>query len=374
MSTEYQTGVPVGHVATPALLLDLDALERNIARMAELASGAGIAYRPHAKSHKSPVIARMQLAAGAAGVCCAKLGEAEVMAAAGIGDILITSPVIGAGKIERLVQTARRAAIAVVADDAGNIDDLARAAQDANVGRDVVIEVVIEVDVGQGRCGVAPGPAAAELAERIAAAPGLRFRGLQGYQGLIQMTPDFAARRDASLDALDRLLETAEQVRGRGIEVAVLTGGGTGTSVIDAARGGLTEIQPGGYIFMDSRYGGIEWDDGNPTPFEKSLTLRATVISRPAANRAILDMGYKAVSSDGGLPVPIDAPGATFGFAGEEHGELTYEGACPLEIGDAVAFWPSHCDTTVNLYDRYVCIRGGIVEAVWEIAARGRVQ
>ena len=372
MNAEHPTGVPVGlpvgEVDTPALLLDLDALERNIARMAELAKDADIAYRPHAKSHKSPVIAEMQLAAGAAGVCCAKLGEAEVMAAAGIEDILITSPVIGAAKIERLVRAARRATIAVVADDAGNIDDLAQSA------RDVVIEVVIELDVGQGRCGVPTGPAAAVLAERIAAAAGLRFRGLQGYQGLIQMTPDFGARRDASLKALDLLLETAEQVRGRGIEVAVLTGGGTGTSVIDAARGGLTEIQPGGYIFMDSRYGGIEWDDGNPTPFEKSLSLLATVISRPAANRAILDMGYKAVSSDGGLPVPIDAPGADFGFAGEEHGQLVYDGACPLEIGDAVAFWPSHCDTTVNLYDRYVCIRNGAVEAVWEIAARGKSQ
>ncbi len=369
MNAEDQTGVPVGEVDTPALLLDLDALERNIRRMEELAKDAGIAYRPHAKSHKSPVIAKLQLAAGAAGVCCAKLGEAEVMEAAGIGDILITTPVIGTGKIERLVQTARRAAIAVVVDDAGNIDDLARAARDADIG----LDVVIEVDVGQGRCGVAPGPAAAALAERIAAG-GLRFRGLQGYQGLIQMTPDFGARRDAALAALDRLLETAEQVRGLGMEVAVLTGGGTGTSVIDAAQGGLTEIQPGGYIFMDSRYGGIEWDDGNPTPFEKSLTLLATVISRPDANRAILDIGYKAVSSDGGLPVPIDAPGASFGFAGEEHGQLAYEGACPLEIGDVVAFWPSHCDTTVNLYDRYVCIRGGAVAAVIDIAARGRVQ
>ncbi len=370
MNAEYQTGVPVADVDTPALLMDMDAVQGNIRRREKLAKDAGIAYRPHAKSHKSPVIARMQLAAGAVGVCCAKLGEAEVMEAAGIGDILITAPVIGTGKIERLVQTARRATIAVVVDDAGNIDDLARAARDADIG----LDVVIEVDVGQGRCGVAPGPAAAALAERIAAAPGLRFRGLQGYQGLIQMTPDFGARRDAALAALDRLLETAERVRGLGMEVAVLTGGGTGTSVIDAAQGGLTEIQPGGYIFMDSRYGGIEWDDGNPTPFEKSLTLLATVISRPAANRAILDIGYKAVSSDGGLPVPIDLPGASFGFAGEEHSQLAYGGACPLEIGDVVALWPSHCDTTVNLYDRYVCIRGGAVAAVIDIAARGRVQ
>jgi D-serine deaminase-like pyridoxal phosphate-dependent protein len=171
------------------------------------------------------------------------------------------------------------------------------------------------------------------------------------------------------------LSETAAAVRRRDIVVHVLTGGGTGTSAIDAANGGLTEIQPGGYIFMDARYGEIEWDQGAPVPFEKSLTLLAGVISRPAPDRAILDMGYKAVSSDGGKPVPIEVPGAEFSFAGEEHGQLSYaDGPCPLDIGDKVSFWPSHCDTTVNLYDLFIVTRGELVETVWPIAARGRVQ
>ncbi len=361
----------IENIDTPALLIDAAALERNIARMKALAEAAGIDYRPHAKSHKSPLIAAMQIAAGAVGVCCAKLGEAEVMATGGVPDILITSPVIGVAKIARLMQAAARAHISVVADDSGNVAALAAGAENAGLR----LDVVVEVDVGQGRCGVPPGAPAVALADAIAARDGLHFKGLQGYQGLIQMTPDFAARRAAAQSALDALLETAELVRAGGHRVEVLTGGGTGTSVIDAAANGLTEIQPGGYIFMDSRYGEIAWDDGEKTPFEKSLTLLASVISRPAADRAILDMGYKAVSSDGGLPVPIAQPGAAFTFAGEEHGQLSWCGApCPLAIGDKVAFWPSHCDTTVNLYDRYIVTRGEFVEDVWEIPARGRSQ
>ncbi len=349
----------------------MDALERNIERMATLARGTGIAYRPHAKSHKTPVIARMQMDAGAVGVCCAKLGEAEIMAAGGVPDILITTPVIGAAKIGRLLRTAGTSRIAVVADDAGNLDQLGARAHAAGQ----TLDVVLEMDVGQGRCGVPPGEAALALAQRIEAADGLHFRGLQGYQGLIQMTHDFTDRAGAADTALEKLLATAELVRGAGIKIEVLTGGGSGTSVIDAARHGLTELQPGGYIFMDQRYGGIEWDSGGTIPFEKSLTLLAGVISRPAPDRAILDMGYKAVSSDGGLPAPIDLPGAEFSFAGEEHGQLSWAGGtCPLNLGDKVAFWPSHCDTTVNLYDQYVCTRGGMAERLLDIPARGKSQ
>ncbi len=366
-----QTKTPINEVDTPALMLDRDALERNLVRMQGLASAAGLAYRPHAKSHKSPLIARMQIDAGAVGVCCAKLGEAEVMAAGGVGDIHITSPVIGRSKIARLMQAAASAHISVVADDEGNIAELGRCAHLAGIR----LDVVIEVDVGQGRCGVKPGEPAAVLADAIAARDGLHFRGLQGYQGLIQMTGDFNHRAAAAQTALDALLATAELVRARGHEVEVLTGGGTGTSVIDAAQRGLTEIQPGGYIFMDSRYGEIAWDDGGRTPFEKSLSLLASVVSRPADDRAILDMGYKSVSSDGGLPVPIDVPGAEFSFGGEEHGKLSWNGApCPLAIGDKVRFWPSHCDTTVNLHDCYVVTRGDSVEEIWDIPARGKSQ
>ena len=356
---------------TPVLLVDADALERNIARMRDLTKAAGIACRPHAKAHKTPVIAEMQLAAGAVGVCCAKLGEAEVMAANGITDILITSPVIGVSKLMRLMSVAGQAKIAVVVDDAVNVADMARCAHTAGVR----VELVIEVDVGQHRCGVQPGEPAVALARAIMDEPWLGFRGLQGYHGSIQMTASYAERKAAAQAAHARLAETAVAVRRAGIPVNVLTGGGSGTSVIDAATHGLTEIQPGGYIFMDSRYRAIEWDDGNRVPFEQALSMLASVISRPAADRAILDMGVKAVSSDGGPPVPVNLPGATFTFGGEEHGQLSWNGApCPLALGDHVRFWPTHCDTTVNLHDQFIVHRGDEVVDVWPIPARGRVQ
>jgi D-serine deaminase-like pyridoxal phosphate-dependent protein len=356
---------------TPVLLVDLDALERNIARMRDLTAAAGIACRPHAKAHKTPVIAQMQREAGAVGVCCAKLGEAEVLAASGVDDILITTPVIGASKLGRLMHIANQATIAVVVDDAENVAEIARAAHTAGVRTDVVIEV----DVGQHRCGVQPGEPAVGLAQAIAGQRWLNLRGLQGYQGSIQMVASFAERRAATRAAHALLAETAEAVRRAGIPVSVLTGGGSGTSVIDAAEHGLTEVQPGGYIFMDSRYRKIEWDTGDTVPFEQALSLLAGVVSRPAADRAIVDMGLKAVSSDGGIPVPVDVPGATFAFGGEEHGQLSWNGArCPLALGDKVRFHPTHCDTTVNLHDQYIVHRGDEVVDVWPIPARGRVQ
>ena len=355
---------------TPVLLVDRGALGRNVARMAALAAEAGLACRPHAKAHKCPHIARLQIEAGAAGVCCAKLGEAEVMAAAGIGDILVTTPAIGRSKAMRLAAAAQAARIAVVVDDPGNVADLAAAAQTA--GRK--LDVLVEVDVGQGRCGVPPGPRAAELARLVAGHPWLRFRGLQGYQGALQMQAGLAERRRAVRSALDLLADSAEAVRKAGIEVETLTGGGTGSSAIDAALGGLTEIQPGSYVFMDSNYRAIQWPGAPAPPFESALTVLAGVVSRPAADRAILDAGWKSISGDGGPPSAVDHPQAEFGFAGDEHSALAFPGAAPLAVGDKVALMPSHCDTTVNLHDRFVVVSGGEVEDAWEIAARGRSQ
>jgi D-serine deaminase-like pyridoxal phosphate-dependent protein len=361
----------IDELDTPVLLVDGDAFDRNMARMQKLVADANIAYRPHAKAHKSPEVAKLQLAHGACGVCCAKLGEAEVMAKGGIGDILITSPVIGSSKLMRLMQVAANAKIAVVADNTENIEQMALCALAAGAR----IDVVVEVDVGQGRCGVPPGEAALVLARQIMASEWLNFRGLQGYQGSIQMTTGFADRKAASTTALEQLAETASLIRDAGIAVDVLTGGGTGTSVIDAANGGLTELQPGGYLFMDSRYRQIEWDDGNKVPFEASLSVLSSVISLPAPGRAILDMGLKAISSDGGDPVPINLPGAKFKFGGEEHGELIWaDGVCPLTLGQKVRFSPTHCDTTVNLHDQFIVTRGDAVTEVWEIEARGRLQ
>lgn len=361
----------IDELDTPVLLVDGEAFDRNMARMQKLVADANIAYRPHAKAHKSPEVAKMQLAHGACGVCCAKLGEAEVMAKGGIGDILITSPVIGTSKLMRLMQVATLAKIAVVADNAENIKQMALCAHAAGVR----IDVVVEIDVGQGRCGVPPGGDALVLARQIMAADGLGFRGLQGYQGSIQMTRSFEERKAESSAALEKLAATATLVRDAGIAVGVLTGGGTGTSVIDAANGGLTELQPGGYLFMDSRYRQIDWDDGGKVPFEASLSMLSSVISLPGPGRAILDMGLKAISSDGGDPVPLDLPGAEFKFGGEEHGELIWaDGVCPLTLGQKVRFRPTHCDTTVNLHDQFIVTRGDEVAGVWEIEARGRLQ
>jgi D-serine deaminase-like pyridoxal phosphate-dependent protein len=363
--------MPVEDLDTPVLLIDADALERNLRRMQTIAADAGISYRPHSKSHKSPILAQMQLDAGAQGICCAKLGEAEVMAAAGIPDILITTPVVGRSKLQRLANVAQQSRISVVADDADNISDLAATAQTAGIP----LDVLIEVDVGQGRCGVPPGPEAARLARLIGDTRWLRFKGLQGYHGLIQMTASIAERETATRAALARLTATADEVRAAGIELDVLTGGGTGTSVIDVALAGLTELQPGSYIFMDSRYSVIEWSGGEKTPFENSLSVLGTVVSRPAADRCIVDVGYKAASSDGGAPLALGLDGAAFTFAGDEHGQLQFAGdARAPDIGDKVSFIPSHCDTTVNLYDQFIVTRGDRVEAVWEISARGRVQ
>jgi D-serine deaminase-like pyridoxal phosphate-dependent protein len=361
----------IADLDTPVLLVDRPALERNIARMQQMAAAAGIAYRPHAKAHKAPAIAEMQMAAGAAGQCCAKLGEAEVLAAAGIGDLLITTPVVGRGKLKRLMLLLNDARVAVVTDSSANVAELAQAAQTA--GRP--LDVLVEVDVGQGRCGVRPGDAAAILAAEIADQKWLKFRGLQGYQGALQMVASAAERRAKVEDALAKLLASAEAVKRRGLAVDVLTGGGTGSSAIDCALHGLTELQPGSYIFMDSKYAAIEWDGANRPPFETALSVLGTVISRPARDHAIVDVGMKAASGDGGPPMLDPAPGdGAFSFAGDEHGHLRFAGACPVEIGAQVRLIPSHCDTTVNLYDRYVVTDGDEVVDVWDIAARGRVQ
>ncbi len=361
----------VEELDTPVLLVDAGALERNIIAMRDIAAATGVAYRPHVKTHKSPIVANMQLEAGAVGVCCAKLGEAEIMAAAGIPDILITSQVVGRNKLVRLIQSAQTANIMVVADNEDNISDLSSAAQTGGKPMDVLIEV----DIGQGRCGVPPGPEATRLARLIAETKWLRFRGLQGYQGLIQMTADFDQRQAQVELALEKLMDTANHLERASIEIDILTGGGSGSSIIDSALGRYSELQPGSYVFMDSRYRHAQWPGGAPCPFENALTILGTVISRPATDRAIVDVGYKAASSDGGPIVVAGNMDAEFSFAGDEHGQLFFPGGtCPLALGDKVTFLPSHCDTTVNLYDGYIVTRDGLVEDVWEIAARGRVQ
>jgi D-serine deaminase-like pyridoxal phosphate-dependent protein len=356
---------------TPALLVDLDRLERNIARMRDLVAGSGLALRPHAKASKCAEVARMQIQAGARGICCAKLAEAEAMVAGGIDDILITTPVAGEPKVSRLAELARRARLGVVADSAEAIRaiDAAAAASGSRVA------IVVEVNVGQDRCGVEPGPLAAELAGVVARLKNLELGGLQGYHGRLQGIVSYAERREAVRVALARLLESAKVVRDSGHELRVLTGGGTGSAPSDLEFGGLTELQPGSYIYMDASYGRIEWDaNASPVPFEQALSILSSVVSRPVHERAVVDVGWKSASGDSGPPAVRDLDGVTFEFAGDEHGTLRGIEATQLRPGDRVELVPSHCDTTVNLFDRIVACRGDEVVAVWTIGGRGRSQ
>jgi 3-hydroxy-D-aspartate aldolase len=372
MNGAEQIGSPLTALDTPALLIDADVLDANIATLAGLVKGKGVSVRPHVKSHKSSRIAAMQRAAGAAGFCCAKLGEAEVLAARGIDDFMITTPLRGNAKLGRLQQLllpGRR--LTVLVDDFDAVSPLDEVA--ANAG--AVLDVVVEVDVGQNRCGVRPGAAALPIVRQILSRPSLHFRGLQGYHGSLQSVRSFADRRREARLALDRLLDTAEILRRFGIDVPVLTGGGTGTLMADMEHSGLNELQPGSYVFMDSSYLGIAWDEaGTPPPFRSSLSILAGVVSRPEAGKAIVDCGWKAASSDSGAPVIKGRPDLTFAFAGDEHGRITTADGSAIDLrpGDVIEITPSHCDTTVNLFDRYVVHRGGRVEAIWPVEARGR--
>lgn len=361
-------GRPLADLPTPALLIDAALLERNLAAMHECMAAGKAAYRPHTKSHKSPLIAQMQIAHGARGVCCSKLGEAEVMAAGGVADIHITTPVVGLDKAQRLAQLAAQGRVSVVVDDESNAAELSAAA--AAVG--AVIDVLIEMDVGQGRCGVSGPEQALALAEAVSRAKSLRLKGMQGYQGKLQSLVAYGERRVAVRSALDKLLHGAHALKDRGFPVEVLTGGGTGSLMIDLEFGGLNELQPGSYVFMDSTYRRIAWDaKAARSPFANSLSVLAGVVSRPLADRAVLDVGWKAASSDSGPPMLKDG-GLAIEFAGDEHSLVTGAAASALRVGGKVELIPSHCDTTVNLYDRYYVIRSDVVEAIWPVAARGR--
>ena len=353
---------------TPALIVDLDILEGNIRRMAGMVAGTRAALRPHVKSHKTIEVAKLQLALGAG---CAKLGEAEALADGGIPDLLVTTPVAGRRKLDRLRRLAASCRLSVVADDADSIAALSEAMD----GLGTPLGVIVEVNVGQERCGVEPGPEAARLAALVSRLPGLRFAGLQGYHGKLQSIAEHAVRKREVALALDRLLDSAEAVRQAGIEVPVLTGGGTGSSAIDLELAGLSELQPGSYVYMDTSYSRVVWDAaGSQIPFGNSLSILASVVSRAAADRLVLDVGWKSASSDSGLPQVRYLDDVVFEFAGDEHGKLQGSEARSLRPGDKVELLPSHCDTTVNLYDQIVAVRGEHVEAVWPIVARGRSQ
>jgi D-threonine aldolase len=366
LSPPAAVGTALDEVDTPALVIELDAFERNLRRLSDAVAGRGVRVRAHAKTHKCPEIARRQVAAGAVGVCCQKVSEAEVMVDGGVADVLVSNEVVGEHKIERLAALARRAHIGVCADNADNVRGLSRAAGHAGA----TLDVYVEVDVGARRCGVAPGEPALALAREIAALPGLRFAGLQAYQGAAQHLRTMVERREASARAASAAERTRRLIESEGITCPTVTGAGSGSFMFEIESGAFDEIQPGSYVFMDADYAKNEW--AAPLPrFEHALFVLATVMSRPAADRAVLDAGLKALALDSGLPLVWKRPGVSYVRASDEHGVLEIAAGVPPALGDKLLLVPGHCDPTVNLYDWYVCVRAGRVEELWPVSARG---
>ena len=366
-----EIGMPLAEVDTPALIVDLDAFERNLEAMSRNVSAAGVRIRPHAKTHKCAVIARRQMVLGAVGVCCQKVSEAQALVQAGVTDVLVSNQVVGRRKIARLAALAREAKVGVCVDDAGNAAEVGAAASAAGV----TIDALVEIDVGAGRCGIAPGPEALALARHVASIDGLRFAGLQAYHGSAQHIRDYAERGRAIDAAASIARTTVESLARAGIECETVAGAGTGTWQFEAASGVYNELQAGSYIFMDADYAANRDEAGDPfADFEHALFVHATVMSRPARERAVLDAGLKAVATDCGMPRLADIESAPVLNASDEHAvvDLTASNAS-VAIGDKVRLIPGHCDPTVNLYDWYVCVRGDRVEALWPIVARGCV-
>jgi D-serine deaminase-like pyridoxal phosphate-dependent protein len=333
--------------------------------MAEWSRRVGVAVRPHAKAHKSPLVARKQIDRGAIGITCSKLGEAEVLVAGGVSNILISSELVGPVKIARLLSLARHAELLVVVDDPANAAELSAAASAAGL----TLGVLVEVNVGQERCGVEPGAPAAELAARVAALPGLRFEGLQGYEGNLQHVRDPAERRQRCLVSMERLIASRRAVESRGLPIRIVSTAGTGTHAIAGEVEGVTEVQPGSYIWMDCDYLGVEG-----LPYEGGLTLLTAVVSRQRRGAAVVDAGWKSVTTESGLPIVKGDSALTYAPAGDEHGKLLCDDESRLPpLGAKVELVPSHCDTTLNLHDQLFALRTGRVEAVWPIPARGRV-
>jgi D-serine deaminase-like pyridoxal phosphate-dependent protein len=353
-------GQPTDALDTPQLLVDLDIVDANLKRLLAACKERKVALRVHFKSLKCAGLARYLAAAGAASFLCAKLCEAEVLVDAGLTDVFIANQIIGPVKLKRLAELARRAQVKVCVDDAANITAMGQTAQAAGA----TLGVLVEVDIGMNRCGVAPGEAALELARKIQATPGLRFTGLQGYDGHLQMLPDAAERRAKCLEGLERLVGTRRMIERAGIPVEVVTGGGTGTWEFVSGFEGMTEIQPGSFVLMDCAYHTVRPE------FGCSLSILASVISR-RPGQYVLDAGSKAISRDFGTPVIKGKTAERVLKLSEEHTRVETE-ADGIQVGDHREVIPAHCCATMNLHRNCVAVRKGRVEAVWPIEASGR--
>ena len=360
-----QPGMAEHEIDTPALVLDLDAFEHNLDRMAALLAPTGARLRAHAKTHKSPVVALQQMRRGAVGQCVQKVAEAEVLAWGGVPDILVSNEVVGDQKLARLAALAGIARVALCADDAGQVQRIAAAAHGA--GRRLT--VLVEIDVGMRRAGVAPGPDAVALAERIAASPHLHFGGIQAYHGKAQHLRTPEQRGQAIGAAIDDTRRTVEQLRQRGLDCPIVGGAGTGTFELESASGVYTEIQAGSYCFMDADYARNQ--GGTSAGFQHALFVLATVMSQARPGVGVVDAGHKAVAVDSGMPLVWQRDGVTYDGASDEHGQLGWQHGDGVQLGEKLRLVPGHCDPTVDRYDWYVGVRGGRVECLWPVAARG---
>ena len=359
---------------TPVLVLDLEALDRNIAAMAALAAKTGIGLRPHAKTHKSVDIAKRQLGAGALGVCCAKIGEAEALADGGITGILITSPVAAPRAIERLAGLAKRAGGLMATVDHPAVAERIDAALTTD---GATLDVIIDIDPGIARTGVASAEAAVELAQKIAALPNLTLRGVQFYCGSQQHIEAFAERRTAIVERTDYLKGVITALTDAGFAPEIVTGSGTGTHRIDLDLGVFTELQAGSYVFMDKQYLDCDLTGEGDVPFETALGVDTRVVSANHSGLVTIDAGFKSLSTDGGVAVVRRGAPETafFAFMGDEHAALIAPDiGKQLVPGDPVTLTVPHCDPTVNLYDHYHVVAGDTLAAIWPVSARGRAR
>ncbi len=356
----------VAEIPTPALVVDVAAMDRNIKRMADFFAGGSCKVRPHFKAHKTPAIAKRQLAAGScSGLTCATVGEAEVVVAEGLtDDVLIANQVVGPGKAARLAELAKGCDMKVAVDSEFGLHDLARAAQTA----EVEIGLLVDVNVGLPRCGIAPGAPALELAELIDSTDGVTLRGMMGYEGHVVGIEDRAEREPRATKAMGRLLESVQMVREAGLPCEIVSAGGTGTYDITGGMEGITEIQAGSYALMDTAYAKLD------IPFEQAFSVLGTVLSRPRPDQCAADCGHKATTQDHGNPDVKGIEGASVMFLSDEHATIALPPESTIAVGESIELWPSHIDPTINLHDVMYAVEDDEVVEVWPISARGYLE
>ncbi len=363
-----EIGMAEEDISTPALIIDLDAFEKNVKLLGYFIKDKGIRLRPHAKTHKSADIALYQIEhGGACGICCQKVSEAEALVAAGVKDILVSNQVVSPRQIDHLAAMAKRTRVIVCVDDLSNVDDLSTAA----VKHGVVIECLVEIDCGSGRCGVDWGEPVVAIARKIAVAEGLSFSGLQAYHGSAQHVHDFILRQ-AKIDiAIKQVADTVEMLKAEGLDCIIVGGAGTGTYYFEGASNAYNEMQCGSYVFMDADYQRVLDANGNfISEFDNSLFVYTSIMSHTKADMAVCDAGLKVLSVDSGLPVIFGRDDLEYTKCSDEHGVISDpEGI--LKLNDKLKLIPGHCDPTCNLFDWYVGVRNGRVECLWPVTARG---